>query len=408
MSITDQTLDAFGSPARTRPRDPDSTVMSLLPGLRSGRLGRVHLVQLLAAETVVAGAIAIGWRSRGLPMAAAVMLAALLLAALLGRRHGYWWAIPVLLLVRYRRRRRTWPAPGDPRLATLHRLAPELRVTEVISGDGTPIGIGQDNGGWFASVRLDPGPSPDPGTGPDLPRLLAALGADRPAGTMLQVVTHLVPAPRTALPAGSPVIESYSELCRTVGIAPAEQITWLTVRTDAWSLARSGVTDLADLDQVPALLATMLCRLVRAAGAGSGCRALDAGALIDALTRSHGSRPDPADPPTERRGGWYHGGLVQVSWWLRGWPAPSEFGALVDGLATIPAALASVAVTVRPGPAGIDVRGLVRVGAEPERLSAACAAVDRAARRTSARLVRLNRQQAPAAYASAPTGGGPR
>jgi type VII secretion protein EccE len=408
MSIADQTLDGRGSPAGARPRDPDSTAMPRLPGLRSGRLGRVHLLQVLAAETVVAGAVAIVWRSHGPAVVAAITLAVLLLVALLARRHGYWWATTVLLFVRYRRRRRIWPDPADPRVVTLHRLAPELRVTEVISGDGTPVGIGQDNGGWFATVRLDPGPSPEPGTGPDLPRLLAALGADRPAGTMLQVVTHLVPAPCAALPAGSPVIESYSELCRTVGVAPAEQITWLTVRVDAWSLARSGVTDLADLAQVPVLVATMLCRLVRAAGAGSGYRALDAGALIDALARSHGSRPDPADPPAERRTGWRHAGLVQVSWWLRGWPVPSELGALVDGLATIPAALVSVATTVRPGAAGVDIRGLVRVGAEPQRLAAACAAVDRAARETSTRLVRLDGQQAPAAYASAPTGGGRR
>jgi hypothetical protein len=56
----------------------------------------------------------------------------------------------------------------------------------------------------------------------------------------------------------------------------------------------------------------------------------------------------------------------------------------------------------------VDLRCVVRVAAPPKELAGVVQAVEKGARLAGARLFPLDGEQGPAAYASAPTGGGAR
>jgi hypothetical protein len=70
------------------------------------------------------------------------------------------------------------------------------------------------------------------------------------------------------------------------------------------------------------------------------------------------------------------------------------------------AAFVTVALTLVPTDDSIDIRCLIRVAAPPAEINKACKTVTREAGRLRMRLLRLDGEQAPAVYASAPTGGG--
>jgi type VII secretion protein EccE len=135
---------------------------------------------------------------------------------------------------------------------------------------------------------------------------------------------------------------------------------------------------------------------------------LDAEGLLDALAQAcalgTGERSRAA---REDWGAWATARLAHACFWVRQWPAAHAAGALPGALAGTLAAT-TVAVMLEPGEDGIELRCLVRVSAPANQLAAACAAVSDAAERAGARLFRLDGEQAPAVYATAPTGGGAR
>jgi hypothetical protein len=92
--------------------------------------------------------------------------------------------------------------------------------------------------------------------------------------------------------------------------------------------------------------------------------------------------------------------------------------ALLHRLATIPAMQTTVATIVAVPPADLEadvldaplgeaeLRCLVRVATTSDRLADAQSAVVKSAEELGARVQRLDGEQAPAVYATAPTGGG--
>lgn len=419
----------------------------LFPRRQPGRLGPLHVVQLLLVEIVlVAVAAAL---TRNAVLAAGVALAgAGVLGLGLSRRQGRWWLERHLLAREHRRRRRatanaattadtdatdaatsasatdtaaanasagTAPAGTDPRLAALRALAPGLTVTNVGLADGARVGVAHDDAGWYAVAALIPRPpsGDDPG-GVPLDLLTTALAEVGQPGVVLQLVTQTISAPSIHTSPSSPAGQSYRRLLAGFGSVPvpADRETWLAVRLDARVLAEAVAETGADLDAAPTVVAALLRRVGRSLRhAGVAHRLLDADGLLGAIVRSCDLEPRGPleDPPRAREewSAWHSSLLAHRSFWIRQWPPPARASNLLDRLSTAPAAMTSVALIVVPDgdPPLVDLRGLVRVAAAPDQLAAVCEELVRTAAEAGAGLFPLDGEQGPASYASAPTGG---
>jgi type VII secretion protein EccE len=417
------------SPARVRAvarvRDVASRTgpAILLPRRRPGRLGPVHVVQLLLIEGVALGVLAA--LAFGPPMAGAVGLVGLVLVLIaLARRRGRWWLESRLMAWQYRRRRHYRPDGfhDDARLRGLQWLAPGLSVRDVPAPDGTQIGVARDDAGWYAVATVRPAAAmrDAPADGLPVDRLVRVLHDAAAPGAVLQVVTHTVPAPSLELDRGCPASQSYLELLQTNGPVPVprDRVTWITVRLDARSMAEEAPIGGAET-QPPALVGTLLRRVVGVLRrTGRACQILDADGLLDALARSCDLEPPtaPGAPartaqpvrPHEDWSAWHSARLAHTSYWVQDWSPVVQAGALLDGLSAAPAALTSVTLIMAPQDDTIDLRCLARVAAPVESLAQSGQELVLRARQAHARLFRLDGEQAPAVYATAPTGGGPR
>jgi type VII secretion protein EccE len=388
---------------------------------RPGHIGAVSVAQLVLLElALVAGLVML--RHRTPFLVAGIVLGVLILVLTFGRRRGRWWAEYVVLRRQYRRRRRSAHPPAtDRRLTQLHDLAPDLTVQTVEGADDVRVGVGADGAGWFAIVAVVASDGVRGGVGAVPLGVLAkaAKDAEQPGATV-QVVTHTMPAPATRGD-GPPCDESYGELLAPVGgVAPADQITWVAVRLDARTMAAATLTATTQLGpnvdrEATARLATLARRVAKALRrARCTVQILDADGLLDALARSvdlERTEGRSRDGQREDWSTWRSDTLVHACFWLRTWPQPDDAGPLLDQLALTSPAFTSVAVSVRPAgraaaDASTEIRGLIRVAAAPEALAASCAGLTEVARGGGARLFRLDGEQAPAVYASAPTGGG--
>jgi type VII secretion protein EccE len=387
---------------------------TLLPRRRPGHLGPVHVLQLVLVEAAIVAVLAT-LRSGLLVLAGAAVVSLAVLVPTLSRRQGRWWLERRLMTRQFHRRRRRsrrGARQQDPRLSALQTLAPGLTVADVAASDSSLVGVARDDAGWYAVAALAPSSSmrEDPRAALPLDALAQVLSEARQPGAVLQVVTHTIPVPGGGDAAG----HSYRELAQRFGSTtiPVDQVTWVAVRLDARTLAEAGPGSPEATAQAPAIVAGLLRRLIKQLRRyGLRAQALERDGLLAALARSCDLIPaDPAAPsqPREDWRGWHSGRLVHRSYWLRGWPSLAQAGPLLDWLATAPAALASVALIVAPDGEDLDLRCLVRVAAPPERLTAVCEAVEGGARLAHAELFTLDGEQAPAVYASAPTGGGPR
>jgi type VII secretion protein EccE len=391
---------------------------TLLPRRRPGYLGPVHVTQLLISEAAVVAVLALAGRGI-IVLAGAVVVGLALLVVTLSRRQGRWWLERRLMTWQYQRRRRARPVlvRDDPRLTALRWLAPGLTVENVDARDGAQIGVARDDAGWFAVAAISPRAAmrDDPHAGLPLDILVRALvDADQP-GAVLQVVTHTIPAPSLDLDGGRPAGHSYRELLQRFGpvAIPIDRVTWIAVRLDARALAEAGVDGVTETDQAPTAVATLIRRVAKSLRqVAIPYQVLDADGLLDALARScdlaHPSQAGPAPEPREDWTAWHSGRLAHRSFWVRDWPSIAQSGALLDWLSTAPAAQSSIAMLLAPDGDSVDLRCVARVAASPNDLAGVTEAVDRGARLAHARLFQLDGEQAPAVYASAPTGGGPR
>jgi type VII secretion protein EccE len=383
---------------------------------RPGYLGTFSLARLLLVELLVMLPIA---TVRSPLWTLVVVSAGCLLVAViaLGRTGGRWWTERVALSWSYRHRHGLVPDRlPDPRLRALRTLAADLQVANVSAADGAPVGIGSDSAGWFAIAALVPHPGLRGDIVADVPlgRLARLISDSEQPGAVVQVVLHTTPAPTTALDPEQWCAASYHELLSRYGAVPANQTAWIAVRLDSRALARASVGGPDESRQAPAVVAGLIRRASRAMDrAGVATQVLDADGMLDALAHSCDLTPTAersrTEPAREEWSTWHSTRLVHTCFWVRQWPAPPASGALVRALATSPqATFTSVAVILEPTEEGVELHCLTRVAAPADQLAAGCRTLTEAARQVGAEVLPLDGEQAPAVYASAPTGGGAR
>jgi type VII secretion protein EccE len=370
---------------------------------------RLVLIEL-AAVCVIATARRVAWWS--LLFDALVLLA---LVAGFSRVSGQWWLQWFGLRRAYSRRRaaaaRIHNGSGSE-LAVIGGLAGQLEV-QTVENRGVPVGVAQDNGGWFAVIELDPRTDlrADAPAAPLRHSVLVSLLDDRTtAPSTVQVVAHTVPSPTALLSGSVPAIWSYRSRLNA-SVIPASQVSWVALRLsseDAPAVASGQADGVAGIPRAVAAMAVRASRGLTAAG--FPCQVLDSTGLVAALARSCVVSGVPAgQPATEAWTAWHAEGLAHTTFAMVDWPAgPAPEDSGLAELYAIPAVGMSLSVTVAAVAGSVLMRTLVRVVAPPALLAGACEQLLTVARRAGLRLRRLDGRHGPAAYASAPTGGGAR
>ncbi|WP_328466851.1 type VII secretion protein EccE [Actinoplanes sp. NBC_00393] len=385
---------------------------------RRGYLGPLSLAQILVAEASVLAVIAAALQGP-LPAVIVGSGAAALLLVFFARRQQRWW-LEHRQVARDHRRRRTarLDTRAGPVLAALRTVAPGLTVRDIAAAEegGPAVGVARDEAGWFSVVGLQPA-TPVHTDSPPIPldALIGMLAATEQPGVVLELVTHTVPAPSPDVHPASPAGSSYRQLVEAVSPAPvpAHRESSISVRVDARTLAEALLDHTADPEAAAELVAGLARKVATGLRRlGITGRVLDAEELLTLLARSCDVE---APPPGESAGldetwtHWRSARLVHRTYWLKTWPASAtEIGSLFAWAATAPAAQTSVALVLTAG-AGNDVaiRAFIRLATRPD---ADLAALDRVllegVRRAGAELQPLDGEHGPAAYATAPTGGG--
>lgn len=352
--------------------------------MRMTRISTALSLLAVAVVSTVAVAVVMAWWV-GVTVAGVLLLAAL---TGLGRAGGRsrWLAAGV-------RRRFSRRAQSG---ATLSSVVGGLVVDEVAGVPGPAVAVARDPAGWFAIGEIVPSApmADEPAELIDLAAAAEAAAAYDIPGLTVQAVTHVVN------PRGAPgAADSYRELVAqlTGGTLPAGRTTWVVARVDALAWVTAGRVPVAATATAGALR-----RILRSlASAGVETRPLAPGELREAITRS--LEIAEGSPDEEQWSQWVSGGLTHRTFRLRQWPAPAVIGAL----AQLPAPVVAVTVVLAPGPAGLGARCLVRIAAPAADLPTAVAEAERVTADRGVSLVPLDGEQAPGAYATAPTGGGP-
>jgi type VII secretion protein EccE len=362
-----------------------------------------------------------------IPALVATVAAAALLTVVFARKQGRWWLEHRALTRDHRRRaasRRELEA--GPALAALRTIAPGLTIRDIRPRrtarenhheiEDRPTGVARDEAGWFGVVSLEQSSQasrPDRATRPDqaapipLDALISALAVTDQPGVILELVTHTVPAPTPDLPPSAPAIASYRQLLDTITPSPAYRETSISVRIDATTMAESVLdhtTDPAAPAELTAALTRKIATTLRRQGIAG--RVLDAAELLALLARSCDAHtPDAAEEWTH----WRSNHLLHRTYWLESWPhAITEIGPLLTWASTAPAAQTSVALIMEPVPAGdVPIRAFIRLATRPDAdLGVLDGVLREGVRRAGGELRALDGEHGPAAYASAPTGGG--
>ena len=416
---------APAAPPRTTP-PAAADVVRAVP--RRGRLGPLNLAQILAAEAALLAVVAAATRG-AVPLLIAAGISAVLLPVVFARRQNRWWLEHRSVARDHRRRRAARPDPdAGPVLAALRTVAPGLTVRDVSTPDRATVGVAQDDSGWFSVVALGPDdPGPDAAGPVPLDTLVGVLAAADQPGVVLSLVTHTVPAPSPDVHPASPAGSSYRQLLASAGPVPAYRESSLSVRVDARALAEALHDHTADPEAAAALAAGLGRRVATSLRRqGRTGHTLDAAGLVALLARSCDVEPGSlAGPPAAGSPGggppaagspgvdeqwthWRSGRLLHRTYWVRVWPAASGIGSFFAWAATAPAAQISVALVLGAvGGDEVPVRAFLRFAVRPDTdLGALDRLLEDGARRAGAELQALDGEQGPAAYASAPTGGG--
>ncbi|GIE30101.1 hypothetical protein Ait01nite_031460 [Actinoplanes italicus] len=393
-------------------RAPEVTVRAVP---RKGHLGPFSLAQILAAEAALFALVAAITRSP-VALVAAMAGSAVLLLVFFTRRQHRWWLEHRQVARDHRRRRaaRLDPRSG-PVLAALRTIAPGLVIEDVSAVDRAgapedPVGVARDEAGWFAVVALDPAAAPLP-----LETLLGVLSGTGQPGLVMELVTHTVPAPSPDVPAASPSGASYRQLVETVSPAPvpAYRESTISVRIDAQALAEAVLdhtTDPEDAARLVAGLARKVATGLRRLGVTG--RPLDSEQVTALLARSCDVESwAPAEGPgvDEAWTHWRSARLIHRTYWLKTWPgSATEIGSLFGWAATAPAAQTSVALVLDvTGGDEVAMRAFIRLATRPDAdLRALDRVLQEGVRRVGGELQPLDGEHGPAAYATAPTGGG--
>jgi type VII secretion protein EccE len=390
------------------PAPPPGPVV-LVRRRRPGHLGWLSVGQLLLAELLLVAVLLLAGVNEWVMLAAAVVFLAVLVV-LFGRRQGRWWTERMLLTWRIKQRRNAAPGPArDPRLAAIRMLAPDLTLSTYEASDGERVAVARDESGWFAVAAVT---YPVVGRGGfvrlPLDRLAQALREMGQPGSVVQVVVHSVPAPTSEIDARNRCVSSYRELLGQHGAVPADRSVWVAVRLDTQRFIEAWVDDNDPIDQAPAVVAALIRRMGRVIRRDAlGYQALDEDGLLDTLVRALDLEQDPsAEPPQETWQQWRSAHLTHACFWVREWPEPTQGAAMLEQIAAVPAASTTISLILDAQSELTDFRCLVRIATRQYGLSATAAAVEEAVRNRGGSLLRLDGEQGPAVYATAPTGGG--
>lgn len=359
---------------------------------------RVRTGQLVVAEVTGAAVIASLFAPRWV-LAAVAALAAAVLVATFGRAGGRWWWEAVALGRRFRRRRSraasqvviaavetgTLPVP----VAWLRTLAPALAMRPVAVGTQT-VAVGSDMDGWFGVAEVGSlwGDEPMP-TAADPPAGQAE-SPWAPASGPLRVRSGSRPVPYRDL---LTLLDQVSavQVVLTAGPYPGEpRPAWVAVRItpgDALATERTG-----GVSGVERTIASAVAKAVRTLeSAGWAARPVGADGLVPALIEATGLD----GPPQEQWSWWRTGRTVRTHYALTGW-TPAH-GTLAPGVTQL-------AVCCRRGGEPLERAVVVAaVTAAPAALRRVCQEVVTAAAAQGVRLQRLDGEQAPAVWATAPT-----
>lgn len=393
---------------------PPSDVAEVRPVRRTGHLGAFSVGQIIVAEAALlgAGAAAAQGLTPGLIGGAG---AAALLGVVFARRHGRWWLEDRLIAWRHRRRR-TGPAgaSGGP-IRALHAVAPGLAVRDVSAPDGARVGVARDDAGWYSLVALTPTAPVHQEAGPvPLDTLTEVLAATGQPGVVLQMVTHTVPAPGLDVHPSSPAGASYRQLAGSLSPVPvpAHHESAVVVRVDARTLAEALLDHTADPEAAATLVASLGRKVATSLRRfGIGCRVLDADEVVATLIRSCdvASAAGEAVQVREEWTRWHSARLSHRTFWLKTWPGTTAaISDLLTWVSATPAAQTSVSLVLDPSEGNdVTVRCLIRLAARQEDDPAALENVFvEGVKRFGGEVEPLDGEQGPAAYATAPTGGG--
>jgi ESX secretion system protein EccE len=407
-------VDTYGRLSAQQQHDLGSRPPAAKPVRRAGHIGSVEVTQIALAEAAVLVAAAVATRGP-IPGGIGVVVAAAIVVAAFARRRKRWWIEDALMAWRLQRRRvAKLDAAAPPALAALRSLAPGLALRDVTMSDGARVGVARDDAGWFAAVALTPSARVDGEAAPVPVDTLAGVLADsgRP-GTVLQLLTHTVPAPGRDLHVTAPAAASYRQLTGPYGPIPlpAHRESTVVARVDARMLAEellNAGAD-ADVDAASALVAGLGRRVARSLRrAGVACRALDADELLRALVRS--CDVEAGDQPVSGREEWtewHSAALAHRTFWLQTWPPADQVGSLLDWAAGLPADQTNVSLLLAPaGTDDLSARVLIRVAAPLDALAEISRQLTEGAARFGAQVFALDGEHGQGVYATAPTGGG--
>ncbi len=228
----------------------------------------------------------------------------------------------------------------------------------------------------------------------------------------LQVVSWAAPAPHHLLPSQVPSVASYHQLAADLlpsGPAPIDQRDWVAVRLDVSDAAVAAHRRGGGVEGVHRAVAASVGRVSKAlASVGIVTEILGPQQLAAAVRLCAGTEDDGS--PGEDWTTFYAGGLHHLAFEVHGLP-PRE--APLSTLLRAPAAQVVLSVDLRPRgsaqqPGGpVLARTVVRMAAPANNLPEAARTLSGRAGQLGLKLRRLDGWQGPAAYATAPTGGGP-
>jgi len=368
---------------------------------------RTAVWRLVVAEAAIVGLALAAFSGFPVVVGVVALVAVAAVAVLYARRDGRWWTERVRARWRWRRRRSTGSA------------LPRHSINGY-DDRGTNVGIGCDEGGWYAAVAIAPprGVSGDRGAAVPVPRLVELLGDGSLPLSGLQVVSWAAPAPHHLLPNQVPCVTSYHQLATALlppGPAPVDQRDWVAVRLDVADAAVAAHRRGGGVEGVHRAVAASVGRVSKALNsAGIATEILGPQQLAAAVRLCAGL--DPLDGESsllvEDWTTFAAAGLHHLAFEVRGLPPRT---APLSSLLRSPAAQVVLSVEMRSparhkeaaasGP--VLARTVVRLAAPPPRLADAARALVGRAGHIGLSLRPLDGWQGPAAYAAAPTGGGP-
>ncbi|GID49547.1 hypothetical protein Aca07nite_68220 [Actinoplanes capillaceus] len=412
-------IEGNGHPGQTMinatPAGPSpSDAAEVRPVRRSGYLGPVNVGQIIVAEAALLGAGAAAAQGLTAGLAAGAGAAALL-GVVFARRHGRWWLENRTIAWRHRRRHGTTTGGVGGPLRALHAVAAGLVVRDVSAPDGARVGVARDDAGWYSVVALNPTAPVHQEAGPvPLDTLTDVLAATGQPGLVVQMVTHTVPAAGLDVHPSSPAGSSYRQLAGSLSPVPvpAHHESAVVVRIDARTLAGALLDHTADPEAAAALVASLGRKVATSLRRfGIGCRVLDAAEVTAALLRSCDVDPATAGAVQVREEWtrWHSARLSHRTFWLKTWPGTTAaITDLLTWVSAVPAAQTSVSLVLDPSDStDVTVRCLIRLAArhedDPQALERHFV---EGVRRFGGEVEPLDGEQGPAAYATAPTGGG--